>query len=469
MELASAPKLENDPTVDPFSSDVFGVSPNSNASDTLVEIDVPIDVAVGRQPSLPTWAAKLPRVSRKLLESPVRENTLPEKLPDSLAKAIRKALNDVVFAGAGHIHCALESIAECDLTEESKQAATTGNLAIQVTFEPTESYASVVVGGGLVHQIIDEIFGTSGDQRSNKISPIETAIVEFLAARVVGEMNESLGAELFSVGEATLSHSESFKGHKAGVKARIDLRTDTFSRSFRILMSQGFLSGAINAAEDLDADEPASVKPFSLDMSVSLRAEIGSTRLDAATLSFLEPGDVVIVEESGLKWIQGSLRGPLRMFAGTGHNFVLTGELNTNKNAEAGTMQVLLKNISSREAMNGSYEARFVMEEKKQVEANWDEENGVDDNYEAGAETEEESEISASLENLQLRLRVELGGKKISLREIKSLRAGQVINLERSATDSVNLVTDGSDETVAIGELVDIEGRLGVRIIRVFL
>jgi flagellar motor switch/type III secretory pathway protein FliN len=466
VEIVSTPIRDNEPAADPFSSDIFGSNNKTTAPEPPGGIADSEKLYLERELQRPaSWAAHLPRISRRLLESGFDEK-LPTQLPDTLSKAIEEALGDVVFVGSGRVRCTLESIAECDLFADSTASGRAGNLAVQIVFEPTQSYAVVMIGGSFVHRIIDGIFGPSGYESSNRISPIEMAIAEFLAARAVARINDSLGNDFFSVGETSLMPTEFFKELEVGAKARIEVQTDSALQLFQVLMSRGFLSGLKKAGSifDSDSDELGAAKLFRTVRAVPLRAQIGSTRLDAATLSFLEPGDVVIVEESQLNFHHGSPRGELRLLAGAGNNFVLTGELST----ELGAMNILLKDILSREAVINNYTARSIMEDKKSGEVEWEEGNGAEVNA-AAVERQEGNEISASVENLQLRLRVELAGKKMSLREINDLRVGQVIDLGRGPTDSVNLVADGSDETVAAGELVDIEGRLGVRLTKVFI
>ena len=70
---------------------------------------------------------------------------------------------------------------------------------------------------------------------------------------------------------------------------------------------------------------------------------------------------------------------------------------------------------------------------------------------------------------MQVALRVEIAGNKISLRELQNLRAGQILALGCSPSDPVRLVTDSNEEPVATGELVEIEGQLGVRLMKVFI
>lgn len=468
VEIVSTPIPENEPIPDPFASDLFGSNGKANMSEPLPAIGDSEEpsIVVSELKHLSSWTARLPKISRKLLESSFWDEKLPSQLPDSLAKALEEALGEIVFAESDPARCRLESIVECDLFAESADRARAGNLAIQILFEPTQSCASVMIEGSFVHRLIDKIFGPSGYEPTNKVSPIEMAIAEFLAARVVARINDSLGDEFFSVGEASLTPSELFSEHEVGAKACLEVKSESFVHRFQVLASRGFLSGLkkIDSTSDSEADERKAVKLFQTMLSVPLRAQIGTTRLEAATLSFLEPGDVVIVEESQLAWDHGSPQGTLRLLAGAGTNVVLTGELTTDKNA--GGMRVLVKDISSREVVNDRHTNGFIMEDIKPDEIELEE---ASQEAEQAVEAPESNEISASVGNLQLRLRVELAGNKMSLREINSLRVGQVIDLGRGPTDSVNLVTDGSDETVAVGELVDIEGRLGVRLTKVFI
>jgi flagellar motor switch protein FliN len=58
-----------------------------------------------------------------------------------------------------------------------------------------------------------------------------------------------------------------------------------------------------------------------------------------------------------------------------------------------------------------------------------------------------------------------VGSLEISIRELASLQSGQVLELERDLAEPLDLVVDG--RRVARGELVNVEGRLGVRIVSV--
>jgi len=57
-----------------------------------------------------------------------------------------------------------------------------------------------------------------------------------------------------------------------------------------------------------------------------------------------------------------------------------------------------------------------------------------------------------------------MGKKSITMKELASMKMGEVIELSRPANEIVDLVAGG--RLIAKGELVEIEGKLGVRIVK---
>lgn len=68
----------------------------------------------------------------------------------------------------------------------------------------------------------------------------------------------------------------------------------------------------------------------------------------------------------------------------------------------------------------------------------------------------------AGLEPLPLRLVFDLGERAMTLGELQSLQVGQSLDLGRPLSSSVTLRVNGAQ--VGTGELVEIDGRLGVTI-----
>lgn len=74
-----------------------------------------------------------------------------------------------------------------------------------------------------------------------------------------------------------------------------------------------------------------------------------------------------------------------------------------------------------------------------------------------------ELNINQVLENILIPLVVELGRVSLTISGIGELKDGSIIELSRTPSDAVDLVVAG--KSIGKGELVDIEGDLGVRII----
>ena len=69
--------------------------------------------------------------------------------------------------------------------------------------------------------------------------------------------------------------------------------------------------------------------------------------------------------------------------------------------------------------------------------------------------------------DLPVTLVVELGRASLPLARLADLRPGDLVELNRHARDPVDLTSDG--RPVARGELVEVDGTLGVRVTKVFL
>ncbi len=77
--------------------------------------------------------------------------------------------------------------------------------------------------------------------------------------------------------------------------------------------------------------------------------------------------------------------------------------------------------------------------------------------------------MDEALENaaaIPVSLRVVIGDRATTLGELLKLKKGELLELDRGLDSAVDLMVQ--DKVVARGELVEIDGRMGVRIIRIF-
>ena len=97
------------------------------------------------------------------------------------------------------------------------------------------------------------------------------------------------------------------------------------------------------------------------------------------------------------------------------------------------------------------------------------EEVATEENIEAVAETETKERGSSEnlrvLENIEVKLTVEVGSTEIKIRDLLRLNEGSVVELDRLAGEPLDLLVNNT--VVAQGEIVLVNDRYGIRLTRV--
>jgi len=108
----------------------------------------------------------------------------------------------------------------------------------------------------------------------------------------------------------------------------------------------------------------------------------------------------------------------------------------------------------SDDAQDGEHQTDDESEEQPQDEEQPQEEAGPSDNL---------SETEGLLKDVAMPVVVELGRIKTTAGDVVALRPGQILELRRAPNDPVDITVNG--RLVAKGELVEVEGELGVRLL----
>jgi len=181
-----------------------------------------------------------------------------------------------------------------------------------------------------------------------------------------------------------------------------------------------------------------------------LRAEIGVAEITGRDLASLRVKDVVLVDEFLARPDQGGA-GTARLFLGLGRLGHLTADVFVQ---------------------NGGYQARVTgvvqAEEGHQGSPPDAEEAGAEEytNPERNnpmAESDDRMDAGDLLGDIPLQISVELARLPVTAEQVVGLRTGQVVELRRGPGEPVDLSVNG--KVVARGELVEVEGQLGVRIL----
>jgi flagellar motor switch/type III secretory pathway protein FliN len=422
---------------DPFAVDLFaGGAAGAGAVGDATHL-------AGTNARAGSWDEALPKVSRE----EARLSSLLAATPASLSAAGHAALarsaQRLVNLEAGQAAFEVLETREENLSELLARAVTP-RAFVRLTVEPWEARAALVIDSAFAAAVVDRMLGGDGAGATDApraLSTAERAVLEFFCAQLLAGLNEEAGEPLFRL-EAVTDEPGEWGGGRAVVTA-LRARLGTTAGVVRLVYRAEVLAALDEKRSSLLARGGGRTKlaryaGFCSGADLSLI--VGETEVDAAGLAGLEPGDVVVVERVFGGWDGRDASGALRARVGAGDTVLVAGSA---EGVGDGGLRLLVEEVSASEARGAAGAGRVGMED----------ENGLGEESGAGL-----------LDNLLLTVRVELPARRISLEELTRLRAGQILELDCRATDPVELVADG--RRVATGELVDIDGRLGVRVTR---
>lgn len=437
-------EVEPAPAVDPFAVDLFARGGRAAVADGETQA-LPAETA-----RVVSWDAALPKVSREEARLSASLAAVPTALSTAASAALARGAGRFTRTGAGEL-----SFEVLETREEELASAESPRTYVRVAVEPWEARAVVVVEAAFASAVVDRMLGGDGASAadvSHSLSTAEHAVFEFLCAQLLAALNEEAGEPLFRLEALTDEAGAAGVGRAVVTKVRVGLGQTT--GVVRLVYGSEVLAALDELRSPLlarggaggDAERLTRYRTFCAGAEVSLL--VGETEVDPAGLAELEPGDVVLVERVYGEWGPGVAKGTLRARVGAGDNVLVVGATRgaeESEGSEESALRMFVEEVSASEARGVADAGRLRMEDESEL-------------------TDESSAEAGLLDNLLLTVRVELPARRISLEELTRLRAGQILELDCRATDPVELVADG--RRVATGELVDIEGRLGVRVTR---
>lgn len=205
--------------------------------------------------------------------------------------------------------------------------------------------------------------------------------------------------------------------------------------------------------------------------NVRMRVRCGAAELSLGELASLESGDIILLENHNFAAVDANLYGSAEIFLGDGENARIVGQIaggdsffgaSSEENANPENGKTLVRGLNSKHGWQLTIEYLTEIENPVSFEKSMAE--TVENLTDEAADTDENFSQSNGLavENLAVTLRVELEARRLTVAEIANLRENQVLELGVRPTDAVNILID--NQTVGRGELVTVEGRLGVRI-----
>lgn len=451
---------------DPFAVDLFargrrgaGASAHVVATDALADPIVNTDARA-------TWSSRLPRVSRAELRL---SSALGASLP-TLSAGVRatlvRVLSQYLREPEDEIAVSQADVREREFSLNSLSASGTMDVWTTLTLAPAGASLFAALQTDFASALVDRMLGGAGSAPATlrQLSRTELAAVEFLWLCLIRDLHRQVDAPLWRLDSVSSAPPASLKGRRGGQEDTRATGDDTAEETnpravvATFALRVGALNGLVSfyfTRDALTAFEGLRHSPFFAGRGrdsrrelfkffapdVRLRPVLGETDVRAIDLADLETGDVVVVARPLARFEAGRLSGRLEMCLGDGAGTILTGTLTTTDDDAA---QFLIEQIKRGGELHGT--ERWDMEQEQTSD-------------------EDSNESAIALEEILLTVRVELAERRLSLDELARLRVGQLLPLGCEATDPVDLLADG--RRVARGELVEIEGRLGVRVTEV--
>ncbi len=288
------------------------------------------------------------------------------------------------------------------------------SLSFQLTSE--DLCVNIRFAAPLALAAVDEILGKSPDraQPARVLTPIELGVFEYClldwltkARTEVSNLSPPVLANLASPAEHLAEAGPVLRFHCAGeqVAGRVEVRLK------QIELAQP------------KVDRVQTTSPL-ISLPIDLAVRVASARLDKATLNAVEEGDAIVFDERFVSVTDGRLAGQATLAAPTGPDRFTLSLLD---------------------------DGEFRVESLNTLE------NPM-------SESSEKSVSDVIAEDVELTLNAELGRVRVTLAEVGGYGEGQVIHLAKPVGTEVDLTLSG--RLVGRGELMDIDGELGVRITR---
>ena len=253
------------------------------------------------------------------------------------------------------------------------------------------------------------------------LDDVGRGILVYLAAKAL----ETSSWRVLGVGTTELT-VQAILGVEA-VQWPIELRLGGRRERGALWMAAGLFSG--RSRSDAEALPRIDLGPIELPMSL----EIGSVRLSAAELASLEEHDVIIPDECHWGPPPGLRRGRLKPRGGRRWSCWCT--------APSNALEVV-----------GALHIEAIQPELGRTVAP------------ATTMTESTETILEAVGDVAIDLAVEIAELRLPLEELATLREGSVLHTGKAIDDRVSL--RAGERTIAEGELIDIEGQIGIRILR---
>lgn len=460
-------RAQTDELADPFALDIFASSTIEPA--ILEDEDDAGATETNAEPSTVDefgrdWHLTLPRASAADVYSNNVLTKISSDLAANLLEIAASGLSECVANNQVSVVCTRISTEENDLKSKAAEFAREETVFFEFAIEPQRARGALALDAAFAVKAIKKSFAYEADtEEKRNLSENELAVAEFFALNCLSRINKWFAEPLFRLQNAAQKPPEWLQnqpdgdaGDNAekplrGLFCKIKVALDDEATIAALFLPFDLLE-SLSATNNplLTARERGSRDLSKIISSVRVRVNLGETDLSSGDLTAISAGDVVLIERPAIEFADFSINGGVEARIGSERTASFYGNLSTDE-----TLKFALYEVNQSNETGGAI--RLKMQDEQPEES-----NGFDSNNEEAGEA-----ASLALEKIAITLRAEIASRRITLDELANLRLNQIIELGARPTDPIELVADG--KTVAIGELVNIEDNLGVRLTKILL
>jgi flagellar motor switch protein FliM len=336
---------------------------------------------------------------------------------------------------------------------------------------PSEHKILVDLDSGIAAFCIDRLLGGTGKagRIMRPLTKIEQGVFSFIVLKVLQQFHRGWqnGREVaftldrFAATADDVADCTSNAGHYHMIALRMAIgKRIGYVRILlpQALVTQSFYSPATQApSTDEELEVMRQVLACLGQREVPLQCEVANLNLTGDDIANIEVGDIIVLENHQLTRSPHDLTGFAVIKIGRGKN----GGLKTRFVHQGDLCKLEIQQIT---VVEQPPEEAVPMVGDDSNAADFVEHGGLGPGAPAH-DNDNLRETEGLLRDVPAPVVVELGRIKLNAQQVVKLRPGQILRLPRGPNDPVNLVVN--DKLFARGELIEVDGELGVRLLQV--
>ena len=398
-------------------------------------------------------------------------DTLAKILPtgifrDELIPSISQALQPYIHRQLAHYWVDKEQYL---IFEQIERLCLPPTLLIEIALLPADSRFLLEIDPRMAAIMIDLALGGTGEglETGRGLTEVERGVFTFLLLKVMQHVQQtwqpasSMEFRLGGLHESAMPLRQRIAPDALYHRKEMFLHLNNQQGFARLYTPIQLIQELANKADDLrnsPMERDYLRQHFDLfgDQPITGHFRIGTVLLSEADLAGLEAEDIVLLREcSARPNEEGILQGEALLQFGKYPSYGLRCRINDDPSA--GFRSVFLEDIVPLEKPKISG-----ILDRSEYEA--DNSQNYPNEYQRGDMPNDNfDEMAPVLSDVPVPLVVELGRVEAKARDISFLRLGQILELRRSPYEPLDLVVNG--QLLGKGELVEIDGQLGIRII----